>query len=489
MKTIFIFFLLNGLCFKGEAGISNKEPRAGYMIHLKIHRREPAATGTDQRLKFVFSELFSMVNITLNNVDTTLNQTTGPQFISVNIPAKEVTMQIQYAINGKERPLFKGIFRNYLVNAGDTLDIGWMKDSVIFKGNTAHKMNIQTQLFKLAIPDNPKISIYDPDYFTVRDKKYQSTLESQLSLIEKEKKLLDKDFYDYLINQCIGLRSYLSLKLITGAAIVDKAFGARAAMYYKTKPALSIPPHGDHQEKASFFVDFLYLRERINFELSTTLKGTNKKGAKIILDRISNNYKGGLRDKLLIVAALGLTKSYLDANDYFSSGDNIIPKNSYYYPYYDYIKKNFSGNAIAYDFALQDTTRKMVKLSDFKGKVVILDFWFTGCRPCMSLKKQMTEVHKTLSKRDDLVFMTVSIDKTRETWINSIKTGDYTHPGSVNLIAPGGKDPLIKYYNIHSFPQLMLIDKNGRLAAMKLPFPSNPWSQGELLKIIEDTFE
>lgn len=100
----------------------------------------------------------------------------------------------------------------------------------------------------------------------------------------------------------------------------------------------------------------------------------------------------------------------------------------------------------------------------------------------------MMEVHKILSKREDLVFMTVSIDKNREAWINSIKTGDYTHPGSVNLIAPGGKDPLIKYYNIHSYPQLMLIDKKGRLAAMKLPFPVNPQSERDLLKIIEDTF-
>ena len=77
----------------------------------------------------------------------------------------------------------------------------------------------------------------------------------------------------------------------------------------------------------------------------------------------------------------------------------------------------------AADFTYPDVDGKMVSLSDFKGKVVLVDVWATWCGPCRQqipyLKKLEEEMHGT-----DVVFGGVSVDesKDKQKWLDFIKT-------------------------------------------------------------------
>lgn len=64
----------------------------------------------------------------------------------------------------------------------------------------------------------------------------------------------------------------------------------------------------------------------------------------------------------------------------------------------------------AADFALTDLDGKIVKLSDYKGKVVILDFWATWCPPCVKEIPHFNELHKAYGSKG-LVVLGVSVDK------------------------------------------------------------------------------
>jgi cytochrome oxidase Cu insertion factor (SCO1/SenC/PrrC family) len=120
----------------------------------------------------------------------------------------------------------------------------------------------------------------------------------------------------------------------------------------------------------------------------------------------------------------------------------------------------------AYNFALEDSRGKIVKLSDYKGKVVFIDFYFTGCTFCKIFYKDvLADVEKKYATNQNIVFITISTDRDKDEWLSTLRKGEYTSSSSINLYTNGmsGNHPLIKYYSILGYPSLMLIDPEGRI--------------------------
>ena len=72
--------------------------------------------------------------------------------------------------------------------------------------------------------------------------------------------------------------------------------------------------------------------------------------------------------------------------------------------------KNEKQRKKAPDFALKDSNGKTVKLSDYKGKVVLLNFWATWCGPCIEEMPSMERLHRQFQGGDFLV-LGVSVDE------------------------------------------------------------------------------
>lgn len=80
----------------------------------------------------------------------------------------------------------------------------------------------------------------------------------------------------------------------------------------------------------------------------------------------------------------------------------------------------------AADFTYPDVNGKMVSLSDFKGKVVLIDVWATWCAPCKEEIPALQELEKEFHGNDNLVFMSVSVDDDKAKWekmVNDKKLG------------------------------------------------------------------
>ncbi|MFO0788545.1 MAG: TlpA disulfide reductase family protein [Pirellulales bacterium] len=101
-----------------------------------------------------------------------------------------------------------------------------------------------------------------------------------------------------------------------------------------------------------------------------------------------------------------------------------------------------------------------LKLAEFRGRVVVLSFWFTGCGPCMAL---ISEERKLIEKFKDRPFSLIGIcgDEDREQANKTAAEEKITWPcwfdGSTN-------GPIHRDYNITSWPRLYLLDQNGRIA-------------------------
>ncbi len=114
---------------------------------------------------------------------------------------------------------------------------------------------------------------------------------------------------------------------------------------------------------------------------------------------------------------------------------------------------------VAPDFQLPDLTDKSVRLSDFRGKVVFLNFWATWCQPCREEMPSMEVLYKNFEK-DGLVILAISIDRvtTKKDIPPFVKGMNLTFPVMVD--SWGQTD---KRYKLMGVPETYIIDQQGIL--------------------------
>ena len=124
----------------------------------------------------------------------------------------------------------------------------------------------------------------------------------------------------------------------------------------------------------------------------------------------------------------------------------------------------------AADFTYPDADGKMHSLSDYKGKVVVVDVWATWCGPCKGELPHLKALEKEM-EGTDVVFIGVSLDKDKdlEKWKKFIV--DEQLPG-VQLFA-GGWSKIAQDYKITGIPRFMVFAKDGSIVDANAPRPSS----------------
>jgi len=118
------------------------------------------------------------------------------------------------------------------------------------------------------------------------------------------------------------------------------------------------------------------------------------------------------------------------------------------------------------DYKVTDPKGQVVKLSRYANKVVLLDFWDNGCGNCARYYQTVLEkVEELFKDNKEVVFLSISIDKTRKKWFDGIKSKKYTSPDGLNFNTNGlgAKDPLVVNNNIIGIPHVILLNKEGRI--------------------------
>ncbi|UKJ07674.1 TlpA family protein disulfide reductase [Solitalea lacus] len=130
-----------------------------------------------------------------------------------------------------------------------------------------------------------------------------------------------------------------------------------------------------------------------------------------------------------------------------------------------------TGAKPAADFTYPDQNGKIVSLSDFKGKVVLVDVWATWCGPCKQEIPSLKNLEKELQGKD-VVFISVSLDeeKDKQKWKAMLKEKEMD---GVQLFASGWSK-ITKDYKIEAIPRFMVFDKKGNVVTIDAPRPSNP---------------
>ncbi|TCC87851.1 TlpA family protein disulfide reductase [Pedobacter hiemivivus] len=125
----------------------------------------------------------------------------------------------------------------------------------------------------------------------------------------------------------------------------------------------------------------------------------------------------------------------------------------------------FKGAAVP-DFSFTDVNGNKTTLADLKGKVWMIDFYFYGCKGCISFAERFKkEVYPQFSNNPDFKVLSVSVDAKREHWIAALNTNSYNEKEYLNLSAGSmaWRHPFLQHYNRTSFPFVLLVDRNGKL--------------------------
>ena len=117
-----------------------------------------------------------------------------------------------------------------------------------------------------------------------------------------------------------------------------------------------------------------------------------------------------------------------------------------------------SGPAI--DFEAVDINGKNIKLTEFKGKIVILDFWATWCPPCI---KEIPNLKKIYSKYKDDDFEIISIALERKPKEHALKFVSDKKMNWVHIIDKAKGKEIATDYKIRYIPTMYVINKKGEI--------------------------
>jgi peroxiredoxin len=117
------------------------------------------------------------------------------------------------------------------------------------------------------------------------------------------------------------------------------------------------------------------------------------------------------------------------------------------------------------DFTQNDQNGKPVRLSSFKGKYVLVDFWASWCGPCRAENPNLVKAYNTF-KSKNFTILSVSLDNNKDKWLEAIKKDvlTWTHVSDLKY----WQNEVAVQFGIQSIPASFILDPTGKIIGRDL---------------------
>lgn len=121
------------------------------------------------------------------------------------------------------------------------------------------------------------------------------------------------------------------------------------------------------------------------------------------------------------------------------------------------------------DIAMTDRDGKIRRLSDLRGKVVLIDFWASWCRPCRAENPNVVRLYHAYKDKGFDIY-SVSLDNSRDKWLQAIDADGLVWDNHVSDLR-GWSSEGGRLYGVSSIPATVLVDRDGKVLARNLRGP------------------
>ena len=127
---------------------------------------------------------------------------------------------------------------------------------------------------------------------------------------------------------------------------------------------------------------------------------------------------------------------------------------------------------IAPAIELPDTDGNEVALEDYQGKIVLIDFWASWCKPCREKHPKMVELYNEFASKqyenaEGFEILSVSLDVDKEKWLNAIQKDKLPWSGHVSELK-GWQTKAARDYQLEAIPASFLLDHKGMIIGVDL---------------------
>lgn len=154
---------------------------------------------------------------------------------------------------------------------------------------------------------------------------------------------------------------------------------------------------------------------------------------------------------------------YIQVAEKFKANDNGKNYSKALVGQIEMLKAQLGIGDVATDFTLKTPQEDEVSLSDFKGKIVLIDFWASWCGPCI---QEIPNVKKAYDKYHNKGFeiLSVSVDQDAKQWMGALEK----YPMNWAQVIDNRETNVAQIYAVSSIPKTILVDKDGKILAINL---------------------